>query len=325
MLRTGHLLAFTHTLCDAGAPVDQYLSRHGLPLHCERQDGYVPIARVWSFLDDIAHREDAMFGWRCGAAAGDRPLSGKLLNTINNAPSLYQALLRFTRLVNAEATHLQVALQGRGPHVLIQASYPGMGDIPGYAVAQSYQLEVILGIIRHFLGADWRPSEVGLEFAPTPGDISDFLPGTRIVTGQSCGYIVIPRDILYRSVGVAMPIELSDAATSIQTEFGFADSLGGMLSAYLHDGYPTARFAADLMDMSERTLERRLAQVKTTYGEVVDRVRFEAAKELLAQPDLQIGEISSALGFTDQRNFARMFRRISNLSPREYRNTVATL
>ena len=66
---------------------------------------------------------------------------------------------------------------------------------------------------------------------------------------------------------------------------------------------------------------RGIARNSTSYGEVVDRVRFDTARRLLDQSDVHIADIASAVGFTDQRNFARMFRRISGLSPREYRNT----
>lgn len=324
MLRTGHLLALCCALRDTGAPADRYLNKHGLPLHCEQRDGFVPIVRVWSFLHDVARKEDALFGWHCGAVAGDRPISQKVLDILENASTLYQALLKFTRLVNTEATQLQLNLFGRGPDILVCVGYPGMQDIPGHAVAQAYQLEVILDLIRHYLGPHWTPAEIGVECSAVLPDIVDLHPNTRIVTGQRCGYIAIPRTLLYRSVTETPPNAPGGSGEAIQTAFGFVEALRGMLHAYLPDGYPSAQFAADLIGTSERTLERRLAQHGTSYGEVVDRIRFDTARQLLGQHDRHIRDIAHAVGFTDQRNFARMFRRISGLSPREYRKTLST-
>ena len=161
LLRMGHLLAFVQVLRDLGVPADRYMLTHGLPVSADEPGGYVPVARIWAFLNNVAQDQDSLFGWRCGVAMGDRPLEPSLRDLVKSAPSLYEALLRFTGLVKAEATHLQVSLRGHFLDVLICVSYPGMRDIPGHSISQAYQLGVILGIIRQFLGPDWMPEEIG--------------------------------------------------------------------------------------------------------------------------------------------------------------------
>jgi len=49
------------------------------------------------------------------------------------------------------------------------------------------------------------------------------------------------------------------------------------------------------------------------------RVRIETAKEMLANTDLSIGQISEAIGLHDQNYFSRIFKRFTNISPTEYR------
>lgn len=97
------------------------------------------------------------------------------------------------------------------------------------------------------------------------------------------------------------------------------DKLRELLKSYLPDGYPTARFVAEVMDVSERTLARRLSARGLTYGKLVDQVRFEVAKKLLQNPDVRIGEVARYVGFNGQGNFTRMFRRVGGLSPKEFR------
>ena len=76
------------------------------------------------------------------------------------------------------------------------------------------------------------------------------------------------------------------------------------------------------MGTSERTLARALSSRGLTYGAVVDEVRFSVAAELLRETDARITDISLSIGFDDPAHFARMFRRIASLSPREYRGAA---
>lgn len=53
---------------------------------------------------------------------------------------------------------------------------------------------------------------------------------------------------------------------------------------------------------------------------VVER-RVDRAKTLLADPDMSLAEIAAAVGFANQAHFSTMFRRLTNMSPRQYRQT----
>ena len=79
-----------------------------------------------------------------------------------------------------------------------------------------------------------------------------------------------------------------------------------------------------MLDTSERSLFRVLADKGISYQMLVDEVRFDTAKKLLQEQELPLDEIASCLGFTDPANFSRMFRRIGGLSPREFRKSIRT-
>ncbi|GAH05583.1 unnamed protein product, partial [marine sediment metagenome] len=98
--------------------------------------------------------------------------------------------------------------------------------------------------------------------------------------------------------------------------------LRAVLRAYLCEGYPSERFAAKLMNTSERTLTRRLAAHGLTYGALMDDLRFGKAKENLQNPDMRIVDVARSVGFNDQGDFTRMFRRIGGLTPRGYRTAT---
>jgi AraC-like DNA-binding protein len=52
---------------------------------------------------------------------------------------------------------------------------------------------------------------------------------------------------------------------------------------------------------------------------VVDRARFDVASRLLTESDASSLEVAYATAYSDPSHFARAFRRIAGVSPREYR------
>ena len=52
------------------------------------------------------------------------------------------------------------------------------------------------------------------------------------------------------------------------------------------------------------------------------RQRVEHAKQLLAEPDRTITEVAIAAGYSASSNFATVFRRVTGVSPREFRRSL---
>ncbi|MEN6476072.1 MAG: AraC family transcriptional regulator ligand-binding domain-containing protein [Syntrophaceae bacterium] len=76
---------------------------------------------------------------------------------------------------------------------------------------------------------------------------------------------------------------------------------------------------AQALNMSVRTLQRRLAKSDMSWIRLRDEIRFQVADQDLKSSRLTIDEIYAKLGFSDRRSFARAFKRWSNLSPGAYR------
>ena len=89
--------------------------------------------------------------------------------------------------------------------------------------------------------------------------------------------------------------------------------------ALLPEGEPSKGAVAERLAMSERTLTRRLAVDETSYRRLLDDVRRELAVAYMAEPRRSVIETAFLLGFTDQSNFARAFKRWTGETPTEYR------
>lgn len=77
------------------------------------------------------------------------------------------------------------------------------------------------------------------------------------------------------------------------------------------------------LQMSTRTLRRKLRAENSTFREIQDELRMQIATKYLSDTDLAVEEIAFALGFSDAANFGHAFRRWTNRAPNELRRADA--
>ncbi|HEX4896666.1 MAG TPA: AraC family transcriptional regulator [Solimonas sp.] len=85
------------------------------------------------------------------------------------------------------------------------------------------------------------------------------------------------------------------------------------------EGQPTLEEMARILNLSPRTLERRLAQEGGSFRAYARAARHARACELLRAGRLGITQIAYQLGYGDAANFTRAFRREAGCSPSEFR------
>ncbi|NSL87724.1 GlxA family transcriptional regulator [Chitinophaga solisilvae] len=78
---------------------------------------------------------------------------------------------------------------------------------------------------------------------------------------------------------------------------------------------------ASMLSLSRRNLERRFKKATSnTAVEYMQRVKIEAAKSSLESSRENVSEVMYKVGYTDTKAFRTTFKRITGLSPMEYRN-----
>lgn len=95
---------------------------------------------------------------------------------------------------------------------------------------------------------------------------------------------------------------------------------------YMEEHYQeklTLQAVADCCYVSQWHLSKLLNRyAEKSFYDILNSIRIQAAKKLLEDPSLKIGDISEMVGYADTAHFARTFKKIENMSANEYRNSL---
>ena len=106
------------------------------------------------------------------------------------------------------------------------------------------------------------------------------------------------------------------AAAPPGTHWRAAGTLGaGLLASLLPKGPPHRDDVAAQLMMSERTLQRRLAEEGTSFTNLVDDTRRELARQSLSAGELSLKMLSFQLGFSEPSAFYRACKRWFGMAP----------
>jgi AraC-like DNA-binding protein len=85
---------------------------------------------------------------------------------------------------------------------------------------------------------------------------------------------------------------------------------------------PTLEMMASKLNMTARSLQRRLEDQQVTYRQITMEVGQELSSTLLKNKAVKIVEVARTLGYSDSRSFQRAFKTWTGLSPGEFRKTL---
>lgn len=110
----------------------------------------------------------------------------------------------------------------------------------------------------------------------------------------------------------------------VQQKMGLLQTVERAIARDLAQGCHIDKVASEL-NMSSRTLRRRLTEHDMTFDALQEQVRRARAMSLLSNPEMPIERIAEELGYSDIRGFRRAFKRWTGLSPSAYRDEAPSL
>jgi len=185
----------------------------------------------------------------------------------------------------------------------------------------------VLEMCRQSYGKNLVPLEVQLiRLEPLDGKIIDEFFRCKVSYGTSENVIIFnPIDLVRRldganSVVAAAMDEVIIKYLADLNDNDVVNKVRKTVAETLIHGEPGKQEIADELNMSPRTLQRRLEEQNTSVKEIIDETRHELSLNFLDQAYYSIKEVAYALGFSDPSNFARAFKRWTGQTPRQYRS-----
>jgi AraC-like DNA-binding protein len=149
--------------------------------------------------------------------------------------------------------------------------------------------------------------QLELHFYPSGGRgwcVTNKLP-LRNWRGQVVGLMGISKDLNAANERSEDYSHVAEAVRQIQEHFG--ETL-------------RVKDLAAIARLSEYQFEQRIRKIfQLTAGQLIQKVRMDAAVKRLRQTDRPIASIAQDCGYSDQSAFTRQFRQTTGLSPSQYR------
>jgi AraC-like DNA-binding protein len=238
-----------------------------------------------------------------------------------------ERLIKYLRLIS-DAVAIRLDEASEGTRVTID--FVG-GTRPVPRQRREYGLLMMLSLCRWILGGTLNPAAASFA-GPRPDDLTPYRAVLRcpLTFGAACDSFTIGSDDLARSLPTSMPslFSLHERIARLRLERLQKSDMGRRVQEAvekrLQDGTPLrAQIAADL-HTSDHTLQRRLAQEKTSFDQLVEGTRRQLATQLLADEGVSFVDITFMLGYADERSFFRACSRWFGSTPGEVRARVRT-
>lgn len=126
-------------------------------------------------------------------------------------------------------------------------------------------------------------------------------------------------DLAIFTSGSIKSLEEYQAAAELPEGLGISGKVVDVLKKRIGQSSLSIDNIADELNLSKRTLQRRLQQQGISFAELRDRVRFHYSIDLLVKQQISIDRISSTLDFSDRTSFTNAFKRWTGLSPSTFR------
>jgi AraC-like DNA-binding protein len=245
-----------------------------------------------------------------------------VLSSANLGKAL-QFALKYYRVLGL-AFELELVERGEDMELRAVESFP-MG--PQARFAAEGLLTSIHTIARFLLGEELQGLAVGFAHA-APAHAARYAEvfGVAAQFEQPCHWLRLPRHYLERPMALANPATVQMCEQQCEALLASLDVQDGLLTRVRRlllarpGDFPDLDGAASALHTSGRSLRRHLAQMGTSYQQVLDEVRKRLALQYLATTHLPLYEIAQLLGFSDPSNFRRAFRKWTGKLPGDYRN-----
>lgn len=242
--------------------------------------------------------------------------------------SLFDALSRLVHYFRAVSNSIELELAVSGEECRLSIARV-MHRRQSREQSRDALWAALISLCRISTSEDFTPLALELE-RPEPPCVAEFYALFRapIGFGARRDAMVFRRDQVERPLPTANRA-LAQANEQIVADYmarldqtRFADRVRVKLVEALPGGGAEVEEVARALNVSVRTLQRRLANEHTSWSALLDEARCELALRFIGERQMSVKETTYVLGFSEPSNFTRAFRRWTGRSPTAYRDAA---
>ena len=308
----------------AGGSVERVFARAEMPLGLMNNPERLILLRDQLHLVECAAKElgDAALPARLSTATGVAGL-GAIGRHVCASPTLGDAIRKAETVT---------------PHLLQTATWTGL-QVRGRTATYGYMVEeridtgrqinevlalgYLLGVVRHFMGADWRPDRALVTGACLPANAEiEGIFDCELALGPRAG-ISFSSDLLSTPNPDPVSVLECEPVRHLPVSDDLPSCVEQLILLGLDRGRPMIDWVSQKLGVSRRTLQRRLEERQTSFAEIQRSVLASEARRLLTERWRPIGQIAQELGYTDPAHFSRAFLDWTGVTPRAWRKLQA--
>ncbi|MCI1035891.1 AraC-like transcriptional regulator QhpR [Pseudomonas putida] len=312
-----------------GVDAQALLNKHGFDDTClTSYASRVPLSSYCSVFEEAAEQSTTgNFGLLYGNQFKTENL-GFLGYLVLSSRTLGEALENLTSSfpVHQQGTLLSLNTEGQKTHLNYRVER-GVTDHRRQDAEMS--ISCFLNIFRVALGSNWSPLTIGFEHKDPNSKLHyNSIYDCELLFNQSHNTISFSTELLNTAMPGNNPsllqvmkesMALIPSPQDISKEPEFIRSVRQHIESNLTTSGSNLEAISGMLRLPPWTVKRRLADLGTTFSDVLDQVRKQHASQYLKQSQFPITEIASLLGYSEVSALSRAFVRWYGTSPQQWR------
>ena len=245
----------------------------------------------------------------------------------NNLREAYERLQGYARFISSAANGaLQIEKSADSYRLILD---PSRMKVRPAKVAIDAGLGMIMNMSRAAYGEHFRVLRVALQHEALGGEkyLGKFndVVGAPVAFGQAENAIWLDPEMVAEPLATANP-ELARVNDQIVTDYlaqldrkDVTMRVKSELIERLPGGKVTEEGIASSINVSQRSLQRKLRQQGISFTQLLENTRRELSLQYVRDPQYSLHEVSFLLGFAEPGNFSRAFKRWYGQSPSRFR------
>ena len=308
------------------AELRPFLAEVGLPYAIlERPDIEIPIEKYTELLEVVARNSNPHIGLDMGQTIepADLGVYGHALAAAADVSQMFGVMSQYL-YVFAQANRIRVET-GRN-RTMISYRYT-MPQVANYQQDVEFATTAIVTMLRRLTGRQIRPICVDFEHKkPAYAKLHGQIFNCEVRFGRRGNRIHLDKSVLDlpiisadQSLFNALESNLAEHLKIRSDEDDLITKVNHLISVSLGDGGADIRWTARKLGVSQRTLQRRLADEGHVFSEMVEKIRRAIAMEYVEFSNYSLTDIALMVGYGEQSSLTRAVKRWSGRSPQQIR------